>query len=209
MGIALEIGCANCGWGLSPREVENTVARKEWVLENKLLYAFLHTPLENWGRLNELWNRNDTAKQWEKRFKKIWDSDLTTTGKTFLRQVLKNALLIGMRARRIGKEDGICGYCNQGLKSVRHIFFNCPKAILSWNGTTNFHDPESSGLTVLAARDLIDMVDGALPTRPMSVALLFLIHQMLWELWLVRNRMVFQKQFIRFSTAKIIILAAE
>lgn len=43
----------------------------------------------------------------------------------------------------------------------------------------------------------------------MAVAKVFLIHQTLWELWLTKNKLVFQKQFKIFSMAKVTIFMVE
>lgn len=109
----------------------------------------------------------------------------------------------------MGKGDGVYKDCKVGLELVKHIFFDCPKAIVSWRGTANFHDLASLRLTVLAAGNLINLIDGALPIHPLLVAHLFIIHQMLWEIWLICNRMVFQKCFICFLVAKVMILVTE
>lgn len=113
-------------------------AHKEWALVNKWAYAFLHSLVVNWDRLNKHWGRTNMEKQWAMRFWKIWASNLMTLGKNFLRKILKIALFSGSRARRIGKGFGLCEYCKQSMEFVKHTFFDCPKAAQSWNNTANY-----------------------------------------------------------------------
>lgn len=85
---------------------------------------------------------------------------------------------------------------------------------LMWNrlgifSLTTPRHPSSMGLYVLATSSLIDLIDGALPVLHMLVERLFILHQTLWEIWLIKNKMVFQKCFVRFLATKVRILTAE
>lgn len=123
--------------------------------------------------------------------KKIWGSDLPTDGKKFLWWVLQDGLFTGSRARRIGKRDEIYGFCKIVVESVLHIFSTCCKARVSWDSTTCYHDKNTGVGASMVDGSLVGLLDGALASRPVVVACLSMISQMVWELWLIRNNLVF------------------
>lgn len=56
---------------------------------------------------------------------------------------------------------------------------------------------------------LISLIDGALASLSREVSRIFDIHQTLWEMWITKNLMVFQKEFKHFLAAKVAIFTVE
>lgn len=106
---------------------------------------------------------------------KIWGSDLPTDGKTFLWRVIQHGIFTGNRARRIGKSDGICGFRKIAAELVPHIFSTHCKARMSWDSTTRFHDRNARAGASIVNGSLVGLLDGALASRPVAVAHLFVI----------------------------------
>lgn len=72
---------------------------------------------------------DDERKLWGK----IWSLNIKRKAQHFLWRACNNCISVRACLKKGGiKTDGMCKQCREGLETVEHLFFYCPKTQLIW-----------------------------------------------------------------------------
>lgn len=145
------------------------------------------------SRSNDSTSLNNSSLLW----KSIWDAKVQPKIKFFCWRLLSNALPTKANIfRRRMSNDGLSPICQQGFESAEHLFTQCDWVKAAWFGsvfqwTVEAHDV--SNIKGWMESRLDDLKQKCGDELDFQIGLFF---NMLWSIWLMRNRFVFDSQAV-------------
>ncbi|KAL3697982.1 hypothetical protein R1sor_012058 [Riccia sorocarpa] len=169
---------------------------KGWI-HTSAVWKLIASPVEMEDEtLNLKWNRTDTPRQWKKRWRRLWRSQIQSKDKIWVWKLIRQGIPSLQRAMKWSNGNGLCMRCGETEENVSHIFTECWKAREKW--TQLAEKVRRRNWTPTTGSTFIDLLDSI--WRGNDVARVNLYVKMLWTIWLERNTKTYNSQELTIPT---------
>ena len=122
--------------------------------------------------------------------KGLWRARMPLKIKLFLWQMFRDKLPTSLNiAKRNGPANGPCALCG-APEDTNHVFFRCPLARFAWSAVRSATDVQWDPRSSAELTQLLDAIQG-----PAKRAIWSCVGELLWALWLTRNKLTIEGCF--------------
>ncbi|KAL3681966.1 hypothetical protein R1sor_024922 [Riccia sorocarpa] len=140
--------------------------------------------------MNRRWGVAEEPEEWAAaaRWRHLWSGAAPMRNKIWIWRMLQKGLFTLDRAKKWGKSDGICMFCQQEEESLTHLFWDCRRlrARIQWIGCVILGDSRGHPT-------LLQVMDAALKCHSTQPGPLILLSEFCRAVWLERNKRLFEE----------------